>query len=518
MNHQYLILLTLLLISCSKPHHDIRLESIARKVSIYPHEAIASLNSINPDTLSDSDRHFYDLLSIKATDKAYLAYKSDSLILDVINFYSKRPQDIQLYSEALYYGGRVYYDIGDYPTAIQYFQNALNLLPHKIENLELQSNLLSQTGNLLNQIGLYEQAIPYLKEALRIDSIHKNVYNLTYDNQLLSAIYIHSEQYDSAYLHFQKAIKWMQLLKKKVYNNQLGNLKTIISPQLHKFIPPDSINYHYLVFRDAIEQQYKQYEVVESSIKDTKYNYIKNKRENERTKLLNKTLNEWIRLGMLLIFIIFMLIIAILHIKIKNKNHLLKLYEEIDRIRKVNESVNKDNNPILNSTTDDNINLDINKTISEPSYEKINFTNTHKEQILREELRKEIMQLYEISKELPPVSKVIIESKAYNELKILIEKEKPLIDNNPLWNDLGQVVEKSSNNFKLRLQLLTGGSLKSQDLKIAILIKCGISPTQMASLLGRSKSSITYRRDELCIRIFGQKLGTKVIDHIIRIL
>lgn len=50
-----------------------------------------------------------------------MEHTSDSLILDVIDYYSSN-DDRNLYPEVLYYGGRVYSDLGDYPTSLSYFR------------------------------------------------------------------------------------------------------------------------------------------------------------------------------------------------------------------------------------------------------------------------------------------------------------------------------------------------------------------------------------------------------------
>ncbi|MDE6768541.1 MAG: hypothetical protein K2J78_02320, partial [Muribaculaceae bacterium] len=106
---------------------------IAEIVSDHPNDALTRLSSINPDSLSEADRHYFDFLSIKAKDKAYITHTSDSLIRDVIDYASSHQKE-GYYTEALYYGGRVYSDLGDYPTALQYFQETLDLLPEDREN------------------------------------------------------------------------------------------------------------------------------------------------------------------------------------------------------------------------------------------------------------------------------------------------------------------------------------------------------------------------------------------------
>lgn len=123
------------------------------------------LDSINSNALSEHDRHFYDFLTIKAKDKAFIPHESDSIILDVMKYYESN-SDVQVYNEVLYYVGRVYSDIGDYPTALQYYQNALDNIELTSDNSDLRSRICSQTVALLSKLRLYNEAIPYNYEML----------------------------------------------------------------------------------------------------------------------------------------------------------------------------------------------------------------------------------------------------------------------------------------------------------------------------------------------------------------
>lgn len=164
----------LILASCGDGRHHGRLEEISQSLDAPSsgvtsqqdsiiRSALAELREMPADSLPESDRHFRDLLLIKASDKAYMEHTSDSLILDVIGYYSRHPEN-PLYPEALYYGGRVYSDLGDYPTALRYLQDALDILPSAPGALRLRDVTLGQTAWILNRLGLYDQAIPYLKE------------------------------------------------------------------------------------------------------------------------------------------------------------------------------------------------------------------------------------------------------------------------------------------------------------------------------------------------------------------
>lgn len=209
--------ISLLLLTAGCRHRlDERLVEIDRMADVNPTEAQDSLRTIDYAGLSNADRHYYDLLSIKAADKAYVTHSSDSLILDVIDYYSSHKSS-NLYPEALYYGGRVYRGLGDYPTALQYFQDALDKIPDDTEKLRLKGCIVSQAGGLLNQIRLYQQAIPYLEESIRIDSLTNDTFGLAYDHNLIGAIYMHKNVLDTADIHFNIALKLSQNLTQEGY-------------------------------------------------------------------------------------------------------------------------------------------------------------------------------------------------------------------------------------------------------------------------------------------------------------
>ncbi len=60
--------------------------------------------------------------------------------------------------------------------------------------------------------------------------------------------------------------------------------------------------------------------------------------------------------------------------------------------------------------------------------------------------------------------------------------------------------------------------MKASEFHLALLIKCGITPTKIATLVGRTKATIAYRRETLGFKFFDQKLGLSAIDDIIRLL
>lgn len=79
-----LVLLSVILTYCDRAE-DQRLLRVERIVNDSLETATALFESINPDSLSELDRHLHDFLSVKIDDKNYVTHTSDSLILRVID-------------------------------------------------------------------------------------------------------------------------------------------------------------------------------------------------------------------------------------------------------------------------------------------------------------------------------------------------------------------------------------------------------------------------------------------------
>ena len=202
-----IILFSLLLFfSCSDNKIDERLVHINEIIPESPEEALSHLDSINYKDLSEANQYFYDLVKIKAEDKAYIKHTSDSIILRVISYYATHDKD-KLYTEALYYGGRIYRDMGDSPNALKYFHLALDNLTERKADNNLKARILSQTGRLLTGISLYDEAIPYIEESIKICELNKDTVNIVYELQLLGGTYLRAKKYRLAEHYFNNAIE-----------------------------------------------------------------------------------------------------------------------------------------------------------------------------------------------------------------------------------------------------------------------------------------------------------------------
>ena len=226
-------------ISCQRHEADIRLQNIAGLCGSDPAAALDSLRAIERTLLSEPDQDLYDFLEIKASDKAYIRHTSDSLILKVVEYESRHKSNGR-YAEALYYAGRVYSDLGDYPQAIRYFQDALDAIGESDDNLDVRANIASQNGRLLTNIGLYDEAIPYINKSLDIDKKLNDSINLINDLQLLACVYMKSGDYEKSQSIFRETLS----LAKDSYSPLRGKSMMYLAYIKSILDEPDSAIYY----------------------------------------------------------------------------------------------------------------------------------------------------------------------------------------------------------------------------------------------------------------------------------
>ncbi len=209
------------------------------------------------------------------------------------------------------------------------------------------------------------------------------------------------------------------------------------------------------------------------------------------------------------------MLVGLCYLRNRNKRNIHKLHQAIEsiellkiEINELNEQNVKNKDRIVGSVESKDSSMENLSSISKPK------ENTEE---LREYLKSELLQLSETSKR-KSIPSSILNSKVYGDIQKKIEEKKILNENDEIWKELENIVLQSSPNFISNLRILTLGNLTSIDLRTALLVKCGIKPSQMTVLLGRSNGAIVSRRESLCIKIFGKNEGVKMIDNIIRLL
>lgn len=567
--------LCLMVCGCGSDGHDSRLSDIALRVDTAPRAALAALDSIDPAGLSEADRHYYNFLSLKASDKAYITHKSDSLILTLLDYYA---EGNELYPEVLYYAGRVYSDLGDMPTALRYFNRALDNVPDNPDNYRLRMRIVSQTGRLLATLRLYDQAQGYLEESLRLDSLLDDPLATMYDLQLLGDIYLRGKQYDKAKILFSSALKLAekispedvptekmylatviyyqgypqrainimrpllneidslgrslalsysmdmymelnlldsaymlarQLMQEKVNHNKIIGYEYALSPKLIGLNPVDSLPSMFAIYRQLIEKRISSNARIEALIQNSSYNYSYHQRARDKAEESNRILKLWLYIAIVTILLI---IIIILYFRQRYKLKLLNLRSELNNIRSLRIMLNNSYKLSEDFVTESSGN-NIAKTPS-------NKENTIKS--LKIQLYSELSALCEQGPKDDAIPEQILHSKTYQEISSCLKNGNLISETNSIWNELEEAILELSPNFKYRLYLIIGEKLSDTDYQMILLIKCGFSPTQIANLIGRSKSTITFRRKKFSEAFFesesGSKNSSKQFDRLIRLL
>ena len=200
-----------------------QLQQIDSIAEVNADSAIVLLNAINRDSLSSNDnKYYFDLLQIRASDKAYIAHTSDSAILSVINYFENHDFN-NLLPIAYYYGGRVYSDLGDAPQALEYFQKALDC-PNI--NSHTQAVAYSQIAGIYNRQNIYDLAIPAYKKAVELSENNDNIIGVIHNSKGLGNIYFKEDNNDSALILYNNTLK---LAEKFKYNKIISSIKLNIA-------------------------------------------------------------------------------------------------------------------------------------------------------------------------------------------------------------------------------------------------------------------------------------------------
>ncbi|MCC8196732.1 MAG: hypothetical protein LIO49_08080 [Ruminococcus sp.] len=195
-----------------------------------------------------------------------------------------------------------------------------------------------------------------------------------------------------------------------------------------------------------------------------------------------------------------LLIVATLYFRNRSHKHLLQLHKTLNDLTTLKES-------LTTSRTD----------VPEKDQEFLPDPADNETQKLRRQIQQQLLDLLEQGKGSATDAR-IIQSKEYDILRQCIDQGKGIGYNDPLWGKLENVVLQSCPNLKQNLRLLMGREAKPAEMQTVLLIKCGVTPTQMSQLLNLAKGSISNRRRDLGIKILDQYLPNPEIDKIVRLL
>ena len=527
-------------------------------------EAVRILKDISQNNLNQGDKSLQTLLSVKADDKLYIPHTSDSLILSSLK-YEEKHRKRGYYPEALYYAGRVYSDLGDYPEALKFFNMAAENADHLSP---LYSRILSQTGRLYNNVNLYTDAAQTLKKTISTNEALSDTESLSFNCQLLGSVYMHQDELDSADIYIDKAFRLSKQLSKehqafmKLYKAVLmqksgrtdsalmliedGGLNVWDDSKPFAYISAATIYYEVgryseafvlarkildlppgtadryrasaltlllkpemrsLLNRDSIDS------LIESLLTEVALEQKRTESEDvsiiknrfNYTKNLQAKEEAVLKQKNLEIFMAWLSISILLLMLGWAASYIHKKRKYASLLEKYTALSHLKLHPDSPRVEDMEEEYDLNQ-------DKLSLT----EQIAHR-LNDIITAISDSADDSERVDKRLLDSQAYVNIQRYLAEKKPIPDSDLLWKEMEQTLLRLSPSFKLNLRMLIG-HLSIDDYRLLILIKYGVRPGETAGLLGKSKQAVSGQRTKLRKRLAGDRVNTELLDPIIQSL
>lgn len=206
------IITILTLVSCSKSFSPSLKE--ADKILFTNHQKgeilLDSICQATPN-MSTADKMYYQLLKLKAADKAFRPINNQQKQIDSLVSYFQHSSDNDILAEAYFYAGRVYYEMGDKPKALKFFQKAHENVAKN--NHALLGDIYCQMANVYKYTDLDKEALNALKRAYQADSLSQHSHNMLYDLRDIGEIYYDLKDMNLATKYFLKGLNMSKALK-----------------------------------------------------------------------------------------------------------------------------------------------------------------------------------------------------------------------------------------------------------------------------------------------------------------
>ena len=198
----------LLLAGCSGDGYTPELHTLDSIINENPDSALHLLDSFSTEAKSwaKSQRMRHSLLTLKAQNKAYLPFTSDSLARDLVSYYDSHgtPNDRLL---AHYLLGCVYRDLDEAPRAVECYLDAVNQADTTATDCDYNTLTVaySQLAILYHQQLLLTNEIEAHRHASRFSYLDKDTAYAISQIEKIAGIYILMNKKDSAELIIKEA-------------------------------------------------------------------------------------------------------------------------------------------------------------------------------------------------------------------------------------------------------------------------------------------------------------------------
>ena len=504
---------------------------------------------------------YYQLLTIKAKDKAYITHTSDSLIKTVVKYYEESRERLP---ETYYYAGRVYRDLGDAPQALEYLQKAIESTKD-CTDYRLISRIYSQTGTLYLYQDTYDQALEVFRKAYQYclsdkDSIgmvyslrdigrtfttlncadsalyyYKGALNYAeqiHNNHLvgvvqaeLSGLYIQLEMYPEAFTAIQCSNKYIKghniapfyaiLADYYYYTNQLDSA-TFYYTQTASFddLYQKQGSYKGLgniarkkgQYKEAMEY-FDKYLICTDSIKDITNTetirkmqsllYNYQLKEKENSKLQRQAANYKLWNILLIFSLLSLVFLFIAYHQFRKKKEQQQLVKQ-ERIKQIQKERYAQSNTYLEKNKEQIKEVELSLHKAEIEKDQLRQDLLKAQKSLIEKTNEQITATQRVQKQSELALK---HSDIYKKFHFAVQGSDEKIGNDD-WKELMCAVDEAYNQFTTRLLELY--PMKTIEIQVCVLIKIGLSPAQIAFITIRSRQAISSIRKRLYSKVMGK--------------
>ena len=549
------------IVACQQKPYPASLITVNELTYSRPDSALILLEQIKDEIITEPKhiQAYYQLLTIKARDKAYIEHTTDSMILPIVTYYEKR-KDKEHLAEAYYYAGRVYDDLHDAPQALDYYQKAAFSLKDS-KDYRLLKVIYSQMGKLFLYQSVYSEAQKTYKQAYHYSTLIDDKKGIIINLCDIGLSFMALHKADSALYYFEKAYQYAQLSEnKKLISRTLNALADIYMQQgkadlaLKIFQTFDTSQkevignlvlggdvyfqtgqvdsalfyYNRLLLNNDIyalyaghrglakiaqqQSNYKEatrhlelYNLYSDSIKEITNTEAIYKVQSLYNYQLREQENEKLRVyatkqgrWVIICFFTVLLLTAIMLIYIQyNKRKKIQLKMQLEKLEYLKEEQYHKSNQFIEDNKRKIAELEAAlQQSAQDNDNKQKLLAAQREQIIRLNSKVEADQKEQVLAET-----AFKQSDIYNKFHEAISNTSIKIETKD-WEQLRTELDNCYKNFTLRLRAIY--PISDMELKICMLLKTDISITGTAYLCARSKSAIVSARKKLYEKVFKE--------------
>lgn len=302
----------------------------------------------------------------------------------------------------------------------------------------------------------------------------------------------------------------MELVKIKDARNLKNGYLLLLSDELKDLVPTDSIRAYVRHYTAAVESYMNSRGNANALIQNTQYNYSIVERDKQKALEKKRMIERWLALS---VIVLLLAIIAVIYYRDKSNRTLIRLRSALDGSRELRKQLEAGDAKGKDSGPESGLTAEVASEVTAEVAPEVTPEVTAKD--LRRQLIVELTAVCDSKKKRLPLSPEIGNSRAYAELQNYIKENRVIPDTSPLWGELHSVIIEASPNFDRRLQLLSPGKIKTDAYRIMLLIKCGVTPTQLCVLIGRAKGTLSTRRRILGLKFTDNEISPTMFDNLI---